>query len=199
MGRMWHRTIVLSLLAGVPWSCAAPAVSPAQVPASTTVTLFEGARLITGDGAPAIEDAAFVVDGGRITQVGRRGAVTAAGASRVDLTGKTVIPALVDAHSHIGYVKGMTSSPANYTRENILDHMRRFAYYGVAASQAMGSDFGELPVHTAGRTGGRRGPECRPLSHGRPRARADRRDQSDQHAPRGIRGHHRAGRARCGR
>ena len=68
-----------------------------------------------------------------------------AGAARVDLTGKTVIPALIDAHSHIGYMKDLTSGPQNYTRENILDHMHRFAYFGVAASQAMGSDFGELP------------------------------------------------------
>ena len=66
-------------------------------------------------------------------------------AARVDLTGKTVIPALVDAHSHIGYMKDLSSGPQNYTRENILDHMYRFAYFGVAASQAMGSDFGELP------------------------------------------------------
>jgi hypothetical protein len=42
-------------------------------------------------------------------------------------------------------MKGLTSGPQNYTRENILDHMHRFAYFGVAASQAMGSDFGELP------------------------------------------------------
>ena len=63
----------------------------------------------------------------------------------MDLTGKTVIPALIDAHSHIGYMKDLTSGPQNYTRENILDHMHRFAYFGVAASQAMGSDFGELP------------------------------------------------------
>ena len=42
-------------------------------------------------------------------------------------------------------MKNLTSGAANYTRENILDHMYRFAYFGVAASQAMGSDFGELP------------------------------------------------------
>jgi imidazolonepropionase-like amidohydrolase len=68
-----------------------------------------------------------------------------AGATRVDLTGKTVIPALVDGHSHIGYMKNITSGAMNYTHENILDHMYRFAYFGVAASQAMGTDFGELP------------------------------------------------------
>jgi imidazolonepropionase-like amidohydrolase len=119
----------------------------AQAPASRgTATLFEGARLVTGDGSAPIEDAAFLVENNRFTRVGRKGSVQApSGAARVDLTGKTVIPALVDAHSHIGYMKNLTSGPQNYTRENILDHMYRFAYFGVAASQAMGSDFGELP------------------------------------------------------
>ena len=42
-------------------------------------------------------------------------------------------------------MKNLTSGAQNYTRENILDHMHRFAYFGVAASQSMGSDFGELP------------------------------------------------------
>jgi imidazolonepropionase-like amidohydrolase len=102
--------------------------------------------LIAGDGGSPIEDSAFLVERGRFTRVGRRGELqTPAGAARVDLTGKTVIPALVDGHSHIGYMRHLSSGAANYTRENILDHMRRFAYFGVAASQAMGSDFGELP------------------------------------------------------
>jgi imidazolonepropionase-like amidohydrolase len=116
-----------------------------QVPPAT-VTLFEGATLIAGDGRPPLERAAFLVENDRFTQVGRQGEVRApAGATRVDLAGKTVIPAMVDAHSHIGYMNDLTSGPQNYTRENILDHLHRFAYFGVAASQAMGSDFGELP------------------------------------------------------
>jgi imidazolonepropionase-like amidohydrolase len=114
-------------------------------PAPTNVTLYEGARLIVGNG-DAIESSAFIVENNKFTRVGRKGEIPLpAGASRVDLTGKTVIPALVDAHSHIGYMKNLTSGPQNYTRENILDHMYRFAYFGVAASQAMGTDFGELP------------------------------------------------------
>jgi imidazolonepropionase-like amidohydrolase len=114
-----------------------------QTPA--TVTVFEGARLINGD-ASVTENAAFVVEGDRIVVVGRRGEVQApSGAARVDLTGKTVIPALIDAHSHIGYMNRLSSGPQNYTRENILDHMHKFAYFGVAASMAMGSDFGDLP------------------------------------------------------
>jgi len=121
-------------------------VATQEPPASGTATLFEGARLITGDGNPPIETSAFLVEQNRFTRVGKRGEVQApTGAARVDLTGKTVIPALIDAHSHIGYMKNLSSGPQNYTRENILDHMHRFAYFGVAASQAMGSDFGELP------------------------------------------------------
>src|SRR5262245_42464134 len=137
---MQHRRLVIAcLLFAATFSATA-----AQRPAS--ITVFEGARLIIGDGSTPIEDSAFVVENDRFTRVGRRGDFTAAsGAARVDLTGKTVIPALIDAHSHIGYMKNLTSGPQNYTRENILDHMYRFAYFGVAASQVMGTDFGVLP------------------------------------------------------
>ena len=109
------------------------------------VTVFEGARLVNGD-ASVIDDSVFVVQGNRIVAVGRRADVQVpTGAARVDLKGKTVIPALIDAHSHIGYMRRLSSGPQNYTRENILDHMHKFAYFGVAASMAMGSDFGDMP------------------------------------------------------
>ena len=124
-------------------ACSSSPVQDAAPPGS--VTVFEGARVIAGDDSAPIENAAIVVDLDRIVRVGRQGAVEVPpGATRVDLTGTTVIPALVDAHSHIGYMKNLTSGPQNYTREHILDHMYRFAYHGVAASQAMGSDFGDV-------------------------------------------------------
>ena len=135
----------LSLVAAAFALASVPATGQAPGPQGQAV-LYEGARLITGDGSAPIESSAFLVQGSRFVRVGRKGEVQApAGAARVDLTGKTVIPALVDAHSHIGYMKDLTSGPQNYTRENIVDHMHRFAYFGVAASQAMGTDFGELP------------------------------------------------------
>ncbi|MSO30174.1 MAG: organophopsphate acid anhydrase [Acidobacteria bacterium] len=134
-----------SLVAAAFALASVPATGQAPGPQGQAV-LYEGARLITGDGSAPIESSAFLVQGSRFVRVGRKGEVQApAGAARVDLTGKTVIPALVDAHSHIGYMKDLTSGPQNYTRENIVDHMHRFAYFGVAASQAMGTDFGELP------------------------------------------------------
>jgi imidazolonepropionase-like amidohydrolase len=141
--RLPTRVILAGLLFMAAWSAQPRAQTR---PTSGSATLFEGARLIIGDGNAPIENSAFLVEKDRFTRVGRSGELQGPpGAARVDLTGKTVIPALVDAHSHIGYMKNLTSGPQNYTRENILDHMYRFAYYGVAASLAMGSDFGEMP------------------------------------------------------
>ena len=75
----------------------------AQQPAASRATLYEGARLIVGDGNAPIENSAFLVENARFTRVGRRGEIQLpSGAARVDLSGKTVIPALVDGHSHIG-------------------------------------------------------------------------------------------------
>jgi imidazolonepropionase-like amidohydrolase len=97
--------------------------------------VFEGARLITGDGS-VIEDSMFVVENTRFTRVGRRGDVQApAGAVRVDLTGKTVMPGKVDLHGHIGFqhVYDGTMAKEYYTRENLIDHLERLAYHGISA------------------------------------------------------------------
>lgn len=103
-------------------------------------TVFEGARLIIGDDSPVIESGVLVVQGGKITAVGATGAVTVpAGATHVNLKGRTVMPAMVNAHVHIGY-EGYTSwSVKNYTPDNVLDHLKRQAYYGIAATQSVGS------------------------------------------------------------
>src|SRR5437016_9366273 len=123
---------------------AAALAVPAMVAPAHGQTLFEGARLITGDGG-VIEDSAFVVTGNRISQVGRKGGVALpAGGTRVDLTGKTVMPALIDAHVHMGYRKGLDFSQNNYTRENLSDILDRFAYYGVAAILEAGTARSDL-------------------------------------------------------
>ncbi len=129
-------------------ACSSPPPAPEQAPAVASVTLFEGARLSTGDGNAPSEDAAFLIENDRITRVGKKGEIQLpAGAARVDLAGKTVMPALVDAHSHLGYtdVKRNTTAAANYTRVNLVDHLKRYAYYGIAATMSMGVDRGEIP------------------------------------------------------
>jgi imidazolonepropionase-like amidohydrolase len=130
----WAR-LCLAVLASVVLAGRTPAHSQ---------TLYEGARLITGDGG-VIENSAFVVENNQFGQVGRQGEVPLpAGGTRVDLAGKTVMPALVDAHVHMGYRKGLDFSQNNYTRENLTDILNRFAYYGVAAVLEAGTSRSDL-------------------------------------------------------
>src|SRR5262245_52108736 len=78
---------------------------------------FEGASLIIGDKSPTIGSSAFLVEGDFFTWVGKKGErQPPANATRVDLTGKTVIPALIDGHNHIGLVneKDGSNKKANY-------------------------------------------------------------------------------------
>jgi imidazolonepropionase-like amidohydrolase len=113
---------------------------------TSSASVFEGARVITGDGGPPIENASFIVESGRFTQLGTKATLrVAAGARIVDLTGKTVMPSLVDAHVHLGYRRGSTFSAENYTRENVLDELDRFAFHGVAAVLEAGTGRGDLP------------------------------------------------------
>ena len=55
------------------------------------------------------------------------------------------MPALVDAHVHLGYRRGLTFSADNYTRDTILDELNRFWYFGVAAVFEAGTGRGALP------------------------------------------------------
>ena len=101
-----------------------------------SVTIFEGARLIAGDGAAPIENSAFIVENTQFTRVGRRRQLQAPpGAARVDLTGKTVMPAKVDLHGHIGYQHDADGTMAKeyFTRENLIDHLQRLAWAARAA------------------------------------------------------------------
>jgi imidazolonepropionase-like amidohydrolase len=112
-------------------ACAVPAAVPSW--GQTSVIAFEGARLIVGDGR-VIDNGTLVIDGARIVQAGSAADVRVpAAATRVSLTGKTVMPMLIDTHVHL--------SP---TREALIRDLRRRAYFGVSAALSMGQDNYEL-------------------------------------------------------
>lgn len=107
----------------------------AQAPAATSITVFQGARVIVGNGQAPIENATFIVNGTRFAQVGRTGEVRIpAAATRVDLTGKTVMPAIVDTHAHLSRERGA-----------LIEDLQRRAYWGVGVVMSLGQDTGDLP------------------------------------------------------
>ena len=65
------------------------------------VIVIQGATVITGTGSPVIRNAAILIEGGRILDVGpRAGVKVPKNAQAVDAQGKWVIPGLIDAHVH---------------------------------------------------------------------------------------------------
>ena len=139
-GPLWMLSVACAVAAA---ACTSAGGATQQDSQARTATLFEGARVIVGDGTTTIENAAFLVQGNRITSIGRSGEIQPpSGATRVNLTGKTVMPALLDLHSHIGYEDTATNSEDedNFTRENVIDHLERFAYTGHALTHSLGND-----------------------------------------------------------
>jgi len=125
MSRM-HVAAVAILALGALGGCAtAPTGQPA--------TAYEGARLIVGDGR-VIENATLVVEGSRIAQAGAAASVQVpAGATRVNLAGKTVMPMMIDTHVHL-----------NTERDALIRDLKQRAYYGVSAALSLGMDGYEL-------------------------------------------------------
>ena len=122
--------------------CGGPPEQPATM---SSATVYDGARIIDGTGTPAIEAGRLVIDAGVVTAVGSRdGVEPPPGATVVDLSGKTLMPALVNLHGHVGFQRGLTYDAANYTRENVVDHLNRYAYYGVGVIVSLGTDAGDV-------------------------------------------------------
>jgi imidazolonepropionase-like amidohydrolase len=89
--KFWMGGIVVALLLAI----AGPA-------AQNRALVLEGGTLIDGTGKAPITDAVVVVEGNRIKAVGRRGQVPVpANANVVRLNGRTILPGLIDGHTHL--------------------------------------------------------------------------------------------------
>ena len=107
--------------------------SAAQAPQGG-VTAMTGVRIIDGTGRPAVEQGTIVISGGRITAAGPSSSVQVpAGATRVDLAGKTVMPGMVNAHAHVQH-----QSKALPMRDDLVRRLRMYASYGVTTAVSLG-------------------------------------------------------------
>lgn len=136
------RTRMAAILSTALVLLAALALRPliAQTPAGNSVVLT-GARLIDGTGRPPIEQASVVISNGRIEAAGAASAVKAPpGATRVDLSGKTIVPGFINAHGHLN--ADQSKRPA---RERLAGQLKVYADYGVTTVVVLGTGTDDLP------------------------------------------------------
>ena len=130
---------VLILLAIGATACQQQSVAPVEPDASTVLT---GLRIIDGTGGAPVEQGTIVIRDGRIVAAG----VLAddqipAGATTVDLAGKTVMPGIIDAHGHVRAANDQIPM-----REDLLERLRMLADYGVTTAVSLGQlNNGETP------------------------------------------------------
>jgi enamidase len=105
------------------------------------------ARVIDGTGAPARADQTIVIRDGNIAELGDASAVAPpAGASLVDLSGRTVIPGLVMMHEHLYY----TTGPGVYGQLG-LSFSRLYLAGGVTTMRSGGNVNGIMDINLSRR------------------------------------------------
>lgn len=103
--------------------------------------VLDHARIIDGTGAPAQEDMTMIIQGDSIYAIFPHGSMEVLENSKItDLKGKTIMPPLVNTHGHVGILKGNKVAKENYTRENILNQLKKYEKYGVGMVLSLGSD-----------------------------------------------------------
>jgi imidazolonepropionase-like amidohydrolase len=140
----WAVAGTVLIAAAVAWQ--RTPVATAQTPAIGATIALTGARIIDGTGRAPIQNATMVLRGGRVQAVGA-GVAVPAGATRIDVSGKTIIPGLISAHAHEVIQKSKDPQFAalwfdehqkDPIRKQMLDLLKQEAVYGVTTIYALG-------------------------------------------------------------
>lgn len=103
-----------------------------------TKILLKNLNLIDGRGGTVQANTDILIEGQRIAAIGKN--LKSAGAHVIDLQGKTVMPAMISAHVHVGVISGNAQSGTFFTRENVLAQLKKYLDYGVSTVQTLGTD-----------------------------------------------------------
>jgi len=106
-------------------------------------TVLKDVTLIDGNGGAPRHHVSLILEGDRIRAIADAKKAPPANATVVDLTGKTIMPQLINCHGHLGLLKGTQTASANYTRDNLDRQLLQYQDYGVGAVQVMGTDHDE--------------------------------------------------------
>lgn len=128
------RVLAILLLVGGASSQSPTAQAPQQ-----GATALVGARVIDGTGRAPLEPATILIRNGRIEAVGAASAVTIPpGTTRIDMTGKTIMPGMINAHGHVQ--KGFNNSTPIPIRDDMIRRLRMYASYGVTTVVNLGAN-----------------------------------------------------------
>ena len=112
-----------------------------SAPVMAESTVLTNVTVIDGTGAAAKPNSAIVMTDGKIAYVGPMAGLKApAGAKTVDLSGKFVMPGIIDSHVHVGMMKDVTQDEKFETPENVQADLKQYAAYGVTAVEVLGTD-----------------------------------------------------------
>ncbi len=113
----------------------------ASLPAWGETTVLTNVTVIDGTGAPAMANFAIVMTNGKIAWVGPAAGLKApSGAKIEDMSGKFVMPGIIDSHVHVGMMHDVTQDEKYETPENVEADLKIYAAYGVTAVQVLGTD-----------------------------------------------------------
>src|SRR6516164_4178099 len=111
---------------------------------AATATVLRNVVVVDGTGKAAQKNQDVVITGDRILAIRPAGSSVPKDAKVVDMKGKTIMPQLINTHGHLGLLKGITMSSANYTEDNIRRQLLRYEAYGVGAVLSLGTDHDEI-------------------------------------------------------
>ena len=108
-------------------------------PAQSSYKAFTGARIIDGSGADPIQDGVLLIQNGRVVAVGTKEHVAIPENTTIeDVSGKTIIPGIINGHGHVGNAKGIEGG--HYSKENVIDNLAIYARYGITTVVSLGDD-----------------------------------------------------------
>ena len=105
-----------------------------------TVFVLKGARVIDGTGAAPRDNASIIIRNGAIETIQNAQGALPDDAQILDVTGKTIIPALIATHSHLGLTNGAEAGAKEITETNVTRQLRKFARYGIGTVASLGTD-----------------------------------------------------------
>lgn len=133
--KLWNLMIAGGLLATLVGCTHTPSLKTKQ-----TVFVLKNVRLIDGTGTAPRENASVIIRNGVIESIQDANGAIPEESEVIDLTGKTVMPALIAAHAHLGLTNGANAGAKEITETNVTRQLRKYARYGIGTVASLGTD-----------------------------------------------------------